>query len=50
MLHRLTEYNQFRAHSGYAPLKIGIGINTGSLMLGTVGGHNRMDTTVLAML
>lgn len=48
MLHRLTEYNQFRAHSGYAPLKIGIGINTGSLMLGTVGGQNRMDTTVIS--
>ncbi|MEW6495006.1 MAG: ATP-binding protein, partial [Cyanobacteriota bacterium] len=47
MLHRLAEYNQHRANCGYAPIKIGIGINTGSLMLGTVGGENRMDGTVM---
>ncbi len=48
MLHRLTEYNQHRVNSGYIPIKIGIGINTGSLMLGTVGGHNRMNGTVIS--
>jgi predicted ATPase/class 3 adenylate cyclase/GAF domain-containing protein/tRNA A-37 threonylcarbamoyl transferase component Bud32 len=48
MLHQLTEYNQHRANSGYVPIQIGIGINTGSLMLGTVGGQNRMDTTVIS--
>ncbi len=48
MLRRLTEYNQHRANSGYIPIRIGIGINTGSLMLGTVGGHNRMDSTVIS--
>jgi predicted ATPase/class 3 adenylate cyclase/GAF domain-containing protein/tRNA A-37 threonylcarbamoyl transferase component Bud32 len=48
MLHRLTEYNQHRANSGYVPIHIGIGINTGSLMLGTVGGQNRMDSTVIS--
>lgn len=48
MLNRLLEYNQNRAHSSYAPIKIGIGINTGSLMLGTVGGPNRMDGTVIS--
>ncbi|MEW6494297.1 MAG: AAA family ATPase [Cyanobacteriota bacterium] len=48
MLHQLTEYNQHRANSGYAPIQIGIGINTGSLMLGTVGGQNRMDSTVIS--
>jgi class 3 adenylate cyclase len=48
MLHELTEYNQHRANSGYAPIQIGIGINTGSLMLGTVGGQNRMDSTVIS--
>ncbi|MBD1805966.1 AAA family ATPase [Microcoleus sp. FACHB-SPT15] len=48
MLHRLAEYNQYRVNSGYVPIQIGIGINTGSLMLGTVGGQNRMDTTVIS--
>jgi PAS domain S-box-containing protein len=48
MLHQLQVYNQERLNSGYAPIKIGIGINTGNLMLGTVGGQNRMDTTVIS--
>ena len=48
MLEALKEYNQHRGNSGYAPIKIGIGINTGSLMLGTVGGKNRMDSTVIS--
>lgn len=47
MLKTLTEYNQHRANSGYAPIRIGIGINTGSLMLGTIGGASRMDSTVI---
>jgi adenylate cyclase len=48
MLNRIVEYNQHRANSAYAPIKIGLGINTGSLMLGTVGGKNRMDGTVIS--
>ncbi|MBE9187082.1 AAA family ATPase [Microcoleus sp. LEGE 07076] len=48
MLHRLTDYNQHRTAAGYVPIKIGIGINTGSLILGTVGGKNRMDSTVIS--
>lgn len=48
MLHNLAEYNQHRAQAGYPPIQIGIGINTGSLMLGTVGGNNRMQGTVIS--
>lgn len=48
MLQRLADYNQYRVNSGCIPIKIGIGINTGSLMLGTVGGQNRMDSTVIS--
>jgi PAS domain S-box-containing protein len=48
MLQRLAEYNQHRMKSGFMPIKIGIGINTGTLMLGTVGGKNRMDSTVIS--
>ena len=48
MLTQLTEYNQGRSKAGYIPIHIGIGINTGSLMLGTVGGPKRMDSTVIS--
>jgi len=48
MLHRLAEYNQCREEKGYPLIRIGIGINTGSLMLGTVGGRSRMDGTVIS--
>ncbi|HLO50835.1 MAG TPA: adenylate/guanylate cyclase domain-containing protein [Kamptonema sp.] len=48
LLHTLANYNQHRQDSGYMPIKIGVGINTGTLMLGTVGGQNRMDSTVIS--
>jgi predicted ATPase/class 3 adenylate cyclase/GAF domain-containing protein/tRNA A-37 threonylcarbamoyl transferase component Bud32 len=48
MLQQLAEYNRHRANKGYVPIQIGIGINTGSLMLGTVGGYSRMDGTVIS--
>ncbi len=48
MLQSLAIYNQKRQKSGRQRIKIGIGINTGSLMLGTVGGSNRMDSTVIS--
>lgn len=48
MLHALGEYNQYRTSVGYIPVKIGVGINTGSLMLGIVGGPSRMDSTVIS--
>ncbi|MEL7038860.1 MAG: AAA family ATPase [Cyanobacteria bacterium J06592_8] len=48
MLKRLSKYNQHRLNSGDSPIDIGIGINTGLLMLGTVGGKNRMDGTVIS--
>lgn len=48
MLQKLKIYNQERHRAGYKPIKIGIGLNTGALMLGTVGGKNRMDGTVIS--
>ena len=47
MLHRLQDYNLQRIESGYVPIHNGIGINTGDVMLGTVGGKNRMDGTAI---
>jgi len=48
MLHTLAEYNRERASAGDVPIQIGVGINTGSLILGIVGGCNRMDGTVIS--
>lgn len=47
MLEKLDEYNAGRAHAGYAPIRIGFGLNTGLVMIGTVGGENRMESTVI---
>lgn len=47
MLAKLDEYNIGRERAGYAPVRIGIGINSGIVTLGTVGGHDRMDGTVI---
>lgn len=48
MLSRLKEYNTHRRNNGYPPVQIGIGINTGELMLGTIGARNRMEGTVIS--
>ncbi|MBU1425835.1 MAG: guanylate cyclase [Gammaproteobacteria bacterium] len=47
MLERLSYYNAGRVRAGYTPVNIGIGLNTGMVMIGTVGGINRMDSTVI---
>ena len=48
-MHRaLASYNETRVQKGRTPVRIGIGINTGSVMLGTVGEEERMDTTVIS--
>jgi class 3 adenylate cyclase len=47
-MHAAVErYNEHRAKSGYQPISIGVGINTGSVIIGTVGSQERMDSTVL---
>ena len=48
MLKRLESYNAHRKRKKRSPIKIGIGINTGTLMLGTVGGADRMDGSVIS--
>ena len=48
MLGQLQRYNEGRARAGYQPIRIGIGLNTGIVMLGTVGGSRRMEGTVLS--
>lgn len=41
-------YNSHRESVGYEPIKIGIGVHSGRVMLGTVGESERMEGTVIA--
>jgi adenylate cyclase len=41
-------FNGHRANCGYRPIAIGVGINMGTLMLGTVGESSRMEGTVIS--
>jgi class 3 adenylate cyclase/HAMP domain-containing protein len=44
----LLEFNEAREHQGFPVTKIGIGINTGELMLGIIGEQNRLQCTVIS--
>lgn len=44
----LNEFNNDRLSEGQLPVDCGIGIHTGNLMLGIVGGEGRMDGTVIS--
>ncbi len=48
MQNTLKTYNLHRKKSGYEPIQIGIGINTGAMMLGTIGEEKRMEGTVIS--
>lgn len=48
MLKRLDFINNNLVDEGYERIKIGIGLNTGVLMMGTIGGKNRMEGTVIS--
>lgn len=48
MQKRIVEYNTHRANCGYRALSMGIGLHTGTLMLGVVGVEDRMQSTVIS--
>jgi len=45
---QLGVYNEHLVNTGYVPIEFGIGIHTGSVVMGTVGEAQRMDTTVMS--
>lgn len=44
---KLAEFNAERESAGLFPIRMGIGLNTGKMILGTVGASSRLDTTVI---
>ncbi|MDM8526605.1 response regulator [Anaerolineales bacterium HSG24] len=48
ILKRLSKYNQSWQEAGGFAIKIGIGLHTGRVMLGTVGEAERMEGTVIS--
>lgn len=44
----VRNYNQHRASMNYAPIRIGIGVHTGQLMLGIIGAEERLEGTVIS--
>lgn len=48
MLDALNEFNEHRAQNNLLPINVGIGINSGSLIVGTVGFESRMDCSVIS--
>lgn len=48
MIKALQLYNEGRLNAGYAPIQIGVGINSGKVMLGTLGENQRMEGSVVS--
>ena len=48
MLDALRVYNKERIQEGNNPILIGIGVNTGKMMLGTLGESDRMEGSVIS--
>jgi len=48
MQEQVSLYNEHRRKTGYAAIAIGIGLHTGTLMLGTIGEEQRMESTVIS--
>lgn len=48
MLRRLEGYNREAEKNGSKPVRVGVGVHTGTLMLGTIGEPMRMESTVIS--
>jgi two-component system sensor histidine kinase ChiS len=45
---QMRKYNQGRIAARYPPIRVGIGLHCGDLILGTIGETDRMQTTVIS--
>lgn len=48
MLQILSDYNQTRQRPERPPIRIGLGLNSGLMRCGTVGGEQHMESTVIS--
>jgi len=48
MAQTMKDFNQVRQEEGQPAIRMGIGIHTGNLMLGVVGGFGKMEGTVIS--
>ncbi len=48
MQSEVIEYNVYRKSRGFQPIDVGIGLNSGTLMLGIIGEEQRMEGTVIS--
>jgi two-component system sensor histidine kinase ChiS len=48
MIEHVNVYNGHRANCGYKAINIGIGVHTGSMILGIIGDEKRMQGTVIS--
>lgn len=48
MQHLLTDYNQSRQIKGKSLLRIGVGLHSGSLVMGIIGDEQRMDAATIS--
>src|SRR5580698_8015457 len=48
MQKEVQEFNAKRASQNKGPIKIGVGLHTGPLIMGITGDHERMDATTIA--
>jgi len=48
ILHAVNNFNDYRSQNGQENISIGIGLNSGQVILGTVGEPHRLDGTVIS--